>query len=130
MGRKCNRSRWKQRLLTSEQIVMNREADYIIKRAQRYESRVVLINGLIFFSTQTGDAWILDPEDHLALCLARDGDRQAFSILETPTQFQVAWEARFSIEGDTFTLITEDGNIRTILGYPVREIEKLIRRAS
>lgn len=108
---------------------MNRESDYIIKRAQRYESRVVLINGLIFFSTQTGDAWILDPEDHLALCLARDGEQQAFRILETPKNFQIAWETHYHIQGDTFVLITKDGNTRTILGYPVREIEELIRRA-
>jgi len=108
---------------------MNREADYIIKRAQLYESRVVLINGLIFFSTQTGDAWILDPEDHLAICLARDGERQAFSILETPMRFQVEWEAQYHIDGDTFIMVTKDGDIRTILGYPVRESEDMIRRA-
>ncbi|MEW6374554.1 MAG: hypothetical protein AB1502_02035 [Thermodesulfobacteriota bacterium] len=120
--------RRKQTLLSREQISMNREADYIIKRAQRYESRVVLINGLIFFSTQTGDAWILDPEDHLALCLAQYGETQSFSILETPTKFQVAWEAQYYIDGDTFILVTKDGNTRTILGYPVREIEELIRR--
>jgi hypothetical protein len=108
---------------------MNREADYIIKRAQRYESRVVLINGLIFFSTQTGDAWILDPQDHLALCLAQDGERQAFSILETPTKFQIAWEAQYHIDGDTFILVTKDGDIRAVLGYPIREIEDTIRRA-
>ena len=110
-------SRRKQRLLSREQIGMNREADYIIKRAQLYESRVVLINGLIFFSTQTGDAWILDPEDHLAICLARDGERQAFSILETPMKFQVAWEAQYEINGDAFILVMKDGGIRTILGY-------------
>jgi hypothetical protein len=108
---------------------MNREADYIIERAQLYESRVVLINGLIFFSTQTGDAWIFDPEDRLVLCLARNGERQNFSILETPTKFQVTWEGHYHIDGDTFTLVTKDGNTRIILGYPVREIEDMARRA-
>jgi hypothetical protein len=108
--------RRKQRFLSREQISMNREADYIIKRAQLCENRVVLINGLIFFSTQTGDAWILDPEDHLALCLARDGERRAFSILETPMKFQVAWEAQYEIDGDAFILVMKDGSIRTIFG--------------
>ncbi len=125
---KGNMSQRKQRLLRKEQISMNGEADYIIKRAQLFESRVVLINGLIFFSTQTGDAWILDPEDHLALCLARDGERQAFSILETPMKFQVAWEAQYEIDGDAFILVMKDGGIRTILDYPVREIEDITRR--
>jgi len=121
-------SRRKQRLLSREQISMNREADYIIKRAQLYESRVVLINGLIFFSTQTGDAWILDPNDHLALCLARDGERQTFSILETPMKFRVAWDAHYQIDGDAFILVMKDGGIRTILGYPVTDIEDMTRR--
>jgi hypothetical protein len=71
----------------------------------------------------------LDPEDHLALCLARDGERQAFSILETPTKFHVAWEAHYHIDRDTFILVTKDGDTRTILGYPVMEIEGMIRRA-
>lgn len=121
-------SRRKQRLLSREQISMNREADYIIKRAQLYESRFVLINGLIFFSTQTGDAWILDPDDHLALCLARDGERQTFSILETPMKFQVAWEAQYEIDGDAFILVMKDGGIRTMLGYPVTDIKDMTRR--
>ena len=120
--------RRKQRFLSREQISMNREADYIIKSAQLCENRVVLINGLIFFSTQTGDDWILDPEDHLALCLSRDGGRWAFSILETPMKFQVAWEAQYEIDGDTFVLVMKDGSIGTIFGYPVREIEDMIRR--
>ena len=72
----------------------------------------------------------MDPEDHLALCLARDGKRQAFSILETPMKFQVAWEAQYEIEGDAFILVTKDGGIRTILGYPVREIEDMTRRTA
>lgn len=116
-------------MLSREQISMNREADDIIKRAQLYECRVVLMNGLIFFSAQTGDAWILGSKDHLALCLARDGGRQAFSILETPKKFQIAWEAQYHMEGDTFVLVTRDGNTRTMLGYPVREIEGITRRA-
>ena len=125
---KGNMSRRKQRLLSREQISMNREADYIIERAQLYESRVVLINGLIFFSTETGDAWILDPDDHLALCLVRDGERQTFSILETPMKFQVAWEAQYEIDGDAFILVMKDGGIRRILGYPVTDIEDMTRR--
>jgi len=66
----------------------------------------------------------LDPDDHLALCLARDGERQTFSILETPMKFRVAWEAQYEIDGDAFTLVMKDGGIRTILGYPVTDIER------
>lgn len=116
----------KKRLLSREEVSINREADYIIKKAQVHDSRVVGLGGLVFFSTQTGDAWILDPADSLALCLTRDGERQNFSILETSTNFQIAWEAQYHIDGETFTVSTRDGRVRTILGYPTREIENTI----
>lgn len=105
---------------------INGEADYIISKAQIHASRIVRLGPLVFFSTHTGDAWILDPEDNLALCLARGGDRQAFSILETQTDFQIAWEAEYHIDGEAFTLYTNDGRAKTILGYPTREIESAI----
>ena len=83
--------RRKQRILSREEVSINREADYIITKAQVHDSRVVVLGPcrVGFFSTQTGDAWILDPADSLALCLAQDGERQNFSILETPTKFQI-----------------------------------------
>lgn len=117
----------KQQLLSREEVSINREADYIIQKAQVHDSRVVGLGGLVFFSTQTGDAWVMDPADSLALCLARDGERQDFSILETPTNFQIAWEAQYLIDGEKFTIITKEGNIRTIFGYPISEIENTVR---
>jgi hypothetical protein len=120
--------RRKQRLLSREEISINREADYIIAKAQVHDSRVVGLGGMVLFSTQTGDAWILDPADSMALCLAQDGERQNFSILETPTNFQIAWEAQYLIDGETFSVATKDGSVRTILGYPTRDIENIIRR--
>ena len=121
--------RRKQRLLSREEVSINREADYIISKAQAHDSRVVGLGGLVVFSTQTGDAWILDPADSLALCLAQDGERQTFSILETSTNFQIARETQYVIDGETFIVATKDGSVRTIFGYPTREIENTIRKS-
>ena len=120
--------RKKQRRLTRAEVSINREADYIIKKAQVYDSRVVRLGGLLFFSTQTGDAWILDIEESLALCLARDGERQSFSILETPNNVQIVWEAQYIIDGERFVVTTTDDRVRTIVGYPTREIENSIKK--
>jgi hypothetical protein len=120
--------RRKERRLSREEVSINREADYIIKKAQLHDSRVVSLGRLVFFSTQTGGAWILDPPESLALCLAQDGERQNFSILETPTTFQIGWEAQYLIDGETFTVATKDGGVRTILGYPTREIASTIKK--
>ena len=100
------------------------EADYIVKKAQTHEGRVVAISGLVLFSTETGDAWMLDPADQLALCLAQDGCRQIYSIQETSSRFQISWEARYRIEGEHFVVVANQGVIRNISGYPVAEITK------
>jgi hypothetical protein len=99
------------------------EIDYVIGKAQERDSRVVRLGNLILFSTQTGGAWMLDPADGLALCVARDGVRQNYSVLETADNFQVAWNARYRVEDDAFVVVSPDGRVRSILGYPTREIK-------
>lgn len=78
-------------VLTRGQISITREVDYIIQRTQDNDARVVMLGSLVLFSTDTGDAWILDPQDNLALCLARDGERQLFTITETAANFGIEW---------------------------------------
>jgi hypothetical protein len=41
------------------------EVRYIQRRAADYDSRIVTIGQLVLFSTETGDAWLLDPGDRL-----------------------------------------------------------------
>ncbi len=120
----------KTRRLSRDQISITGEAEYIIKRAQQYDSRVVGINRLILFSTETGDAWMLDPEDGFAMCLAREGGRQPFRILETPTNFSIEWNADYRIDGEAFTVAERSGRVRTIFGYPTEEILRLSAGAS
>jgi hypothetical protein len=50
------------------------EVHYIQRRAAEQDSRVVTLPLWLLFSTQTGDAWLLEPGDHLAVPLARQGD--------------------------------------------------------
>ena len=46
-----------------------KEIKYIIKRGLTNDARKVQLGDLVLFSTQTGDAWLLDTEDTLAICL-------------------------------------------------------------
>src|SRR6266481_5821140 len=50
------------------------EVHYIQERAAEQVGRVITLPQWLLFSTQTGDAWLLEPADHLAVPLARDGD--------------------------------------------------------
>ena len=120
------------RMLSRAQLSIMGEIDYIIGKAQERDSRVVQFGNLILFSTQSGDAWMLDPGGNLALCVAQDGVRQDYSVLQTPDNFQIAWNARYRIEGDAFVAVSPDWRERSILGYPTRELRqgtnKMVRR--
>ncbi len=126
--KKAKASRPKKKRLNREQISIAGETDYIINRAQEYDSRVVSLGSLIFFSTETGDAWMLDCEDGLALNLAIGGNKQPFRILETSEKVAIEWNANYHIEEDKFIVTQQSGHIKTIIGYPTAEILKTIHR--
>ena len=110
------------RILNSEHVSITQEADTIIGRAKVGASCVVTLGSLIFFSTETGDAWMLDPQDDFALCLAQSGERQPFSITETVNNFRIEWPSTYQISGDLFIVTERNGKIRRILGYPTATI--------
>ena len=116
-------------LLNQEQMSISREANYIIQRAQENDARLVRLGTLILFSTQSGDAWILDTEDELALCLAKLGEKQPYQIIETPTNFGIEWAGNYHIEGEKFVVMESSGQVRTIFGYPTREILRALQQA-
>jgi hypothetical protein len=120
----------KMKVLSQEQINLHKEIEYIIKRAEECDSRVVSFGSLILFSTQTSDAWLLDPQDELALCLLKDGARQPFSILETPTNFSIEWQAKYEIIDHSMIFYWNDGRIKEIIGYPVKQIIESITNCS
>lgn len=59
------------RRLTAQEMNIQGEASYVVGGAEQGEGRIVTLGPLLFFSTETGDAWVLDPADHLALRLAK-----------------------------------------------------------
>ena len=69
--KKIKRGPGKQRI-EGKQFRLAREINYIQRRAAAYDARFVTVGPLVFFSTQTGDAWMLDPSDRLAARLARE----------------------------------------------------------
>ena len=128
-GREVSGSPIHSRVLIGDEISVTREAGYIVGRAQSGDARAVTLGRLVLFSTGTGDAWMLDAEDSLTLCLARAGERQSFQILETPTSYTIAWEADFRIDGDSFVVLYKTGRAVSILGYPTQHLLQAIRRA-
>jgi hypothetical protein len=99
------------------------EVRYIQRRAADHADRIVAIGQLVLFSTNTGDAWLLDPADMLAARLARDGETQPIHIEETDTTFSIDWPGCYRIAGPAFVYEDrESGRVVTILGYPTDQL--------
>ena len=107
---------------TQQQIDIQQEVKYIIDCGLRHDARLVRFGSLLFFSTETADAWLLDTDDNLALCLLRDSEEQPFVIDEAPENYRIEWDASYQIKGDAFVVYKKSGQIRTIVGYPTKEI--------
>ena len=99
------------------------EVRYIQNKAAEHDGRVVSLGQLILFSTDTGDAWLLDITDQLAARLARDGDPEPIHLEETDTSFAIGWKGHYHMEGPAFIYTDRDtGRVTTILGYPTQTI--------
>jgi len=99
------------------------EVRYILGRAAEHDGRVVTIGQIMLFSTETSDAWLIEPSDQLAARLARDGDPEPFHIEENETTFTIDWKGRHRIEGDAFVYMDrETGRLATIHGYPTHKL--------
>lgn len=123
MGRRSIKRKPGKQQIADKDVHLAEEVRYIQRRAAEHDGRFVTVGSLAFFSTDTGDAWLLDPKDHLAARLAREGDPEEIYFEETETSFAIAWKGNYRIDGDAFVYIDRDsGRIVTILGYPTRRI--------
>ena len=126
MGRKTIRLGPGQRRISGKDFRLADEIRYIQRRAAEHDGRMVTIGPLALFSTDTGDAWLLDPADHLAARLARDGDPEPIHFEETDTNFAIGWKGNYQLDGDAFVYVDRDtARVVTIFGYPVDRIREL-----
>ena len=115
--------------LPADAVNFTVEARGIQGKALGGEASIVRLGQIVFFSTESGDAWMLDPADGFAVCLARDFEPRRIPIQETPVRLEIGWDANYKIEGDAFTVTESHAAARTILGYPIAEIQRLIRES-
>jgi hypothetical protein len=102
------------------------EVRYIQRRAAEHDERIVTVGQLVLFSTETGDAWLLDARDHLAARLARDGDPEPIHIEDTDTTFAIAWKGQYHVELGTFVYVDGlSGRVTAISGYPTQKLARL-----
>jgi hypothetical protein len=126
VGRRTIKRRPGRTAIEGKDFRLAEEIDYIQRRAAEHDGRLVTVGPLVLFSTETGDAWLLDPADHLASRIARDGDPEAVYFEETQTSFAIGWKGNYQIDGDAFVFIDRDtASITTVLGYPTHRLAQL-----
>lgn len=126
MGRRTIKRGPGKRMVDGKSFHLADEVRYIQRRAADYDGRIVTLQQLVLFSTETGDAWLLDPSDHLAARLAHGGDPEPIHIEETDTTFAIAWKGHYRIDGPAFVSVDRETGTRTsILGYPTHKLEEV-----
>lgn len=123
MGRRTIKRGAGKKHIDGKDFLLAEEIEYIRSRAARHDGRLVTVGPLVLFSTETGDAWLLDPADHLAARVARDGDPEPVHFEETDSNFAIGWKGNYHIDGDAFVFIDRDtARVSTILGYPTHRL--------
>jgi hypothetical protein len=110
-----------------QSLHLGKEIRSIQRRAAEHDGRLVSIGPLVFFSTDTGDAWILEPADGLACRLAVGGDPLEISFEESETGSAIGWEGHYRIEGEFFSYEDRSTHRRIAIGgYPVHLLRRVI----
>jgi len=126
VGRRTIRRGAGKKHISGKDFLLAEEIDYIRSRAAERDGRLVTVGPLVMFSTETGDAWLLDPADALAARVARDGDPEEVYFEETDTNFAIGWKGNYQIHGLAFVFIDRDtARVTTILGYPTRRLAQV-----
>lgn len=91
----------------------------------------------ILFSTEDGDAWLLDPREKLVSNLMWQGQENQLRIDEDSSQIKIDFDGRFDIKNGFFEVwIPEPNQLaktighRSIVGYPVLELQQLMGAAN
>lgn len=113
------------------------ECEAIIAAEQRGVVKIVTTQAgvacppFVLFSTGIGDAWLLEPDEQLAMCLVWQGAREEIGISEDPSRIEVAWDGAYELLGDFFRLETNNPKIgdRAIGGYPLVDVRKMLDEA-
>lgn len=119
MNQQKTRGTGKQRL-PRDSFSITKEIRRIQHRAAEHDGRIVRLGPLLLLSTNTGDAWILDPADQLAARLAKNGDPIDVYVEEGAANYAIGWQGTFRIEANLFVYKDNDSRREiSIFGYPI-----------
>ncbi len=115
-------------LIDPTKLSFTSEVEYIIGCALKGSCNLVRLQSCVLFSSDDGDAWLLDADDNRALCMLWHGERQPAKIIEDEKTFYVEYDSVFDINSGSFRVSSDNPKIgqRTIFGYPADDIAELV----
>jgi hypothetical protein len=121
----------------SQMRAIRAECEAIVAAELRGDVKVVVTKPgracppFVLFSTGVGDAWLLEPDEQLAMCLLWHGEREVIGVSEDPSRIEVAWDGAYELLGDFFHVETNNPKIgeRAIAGYPLDAMRKALDEA-
>ncbi|AXW24570.1 hypothetical protein [Ralstonia solanacearum] len=86
---------------------------------------------LILFSTTDGDAWLLEPNEEVCICLAWHGTKGEFGVNDAGQHLLIDWDGSYELCGNFFcvNMDNEEIGVRMIGGYPIEELRQAINKS-
>ena len=97
--------------------------------ASKSKFKVRELGVFILFSTEKGDAWLLEVTESDALQLAAEREIMTVDLEENPETIEIHWTHTFEVKNKQF-IITDykDKKVETIENYPTHAISAAIKR--
>ena len=113
----------------SSGISLSVEVEKIRKFASEKKEKVLSIGVFILFSSESGDAWLLEISDMDALKVSENGEDLEFKIEENPETLEINWSHRFAIKKKKFVVRSYiNKSEETYSNYPTHRIISLLKR--
>lgn len=93
------------------------------------KSEVRTIGVFVLFSSENGDAWLLELTDMDALLVARGGKAVEIEIVESAETLEINWSHRFSVKNKQMRVTAyADKKEEDLVGCPVHSIQAAIKK--
>ena len=112
-----------------EQLSLNGEVKKIQQAAVAGKSEVRTIGVFVLFSSDGGDAWLLELTDMDALLVASGGEALDIEIIESAETLEINWSHRFAVKDKQLRVTAyADKEEEVLAGCPVHSIQAAIKK--
>ena len=112
------------------QLSLNSEVKKIQKKAAERKNSLTNFGVFVFFTTDSGDGWLLEISEMDALQIAKDGKAIDVEIEEKEETIEINWSHKFSVKNKIFEV--KDYKTKESVSYPdypANRITKAINKA-